>query len=139
MERPKDYYALLGVPRDASPAAIKRAYRRLTTKQGPAGATVLEGDTLAELQAAYETLTDAERRRRYDAALASLVSARSRHNTYMSVPLLWGMISQHTTWLSGGNLGIPSEWSFVVFLVATLVGWHVVWQLYRRAGKVKGF
>ena len=74
-----------------------------------------------------------------DAALASLVSARSRHNTYMSVPLLWGMISQHTTWLSGGNLGIPSEWSFVVFLVATLVGWHVVWQLYRRAGKVKGF
>jgi len=74
-----------------------------------------------------------------DAALAALAASRSRHNTYLSVPLVWGMINQHTTYFSGGNLGIPYEWSFVVFLVVTLVGWHVVWQLYKRAGKVKGF
>ena len=40
MERSKDYYALLGVPRDASRAAIKRAYRRLTRKRGPTEAAV---------------------------------------------------------------------------------------------------
>jgi len=74
-----------------------------------------------------------------DAALLALAGARSRHNTYMSVPLLWGMINAHTYTFAGDNLGIPGAWAFVSFLVVVLVGWHVVWQLYQRAGKVKGF
>jgi uncharacterized membrane protein len=73
-----------------------------------------------------------------DAALVSMAGARSRHNTYMSVPLFWGMINQHTTYFSGDNLGIPTAWSFLVYLVVILIGWHVVFQLYRRAGRVKG-
>lgn len=65
MEKGKDYYQLLGVPRDASLTAIKRAFKRLVQRFDPGRA---EGATssFAELQAAYETLTDAERRRRYD-------------------------------------------------------------------------
>jgi len=65
MEKPKDYYQLLGVPRDASLTAIKRAFKRLTRRFDPRWA---QGalDSFAELQAAYETLTDAEQRRRYD-------------------------------------------------------------------------
>ena len=74
-----------------------------------------------------------------DAALVALAGARSRHNTYMSVPLVWGMLNSHTTYFAGGNLGIPEAYAFVVFLLVVLLGWHVVWQLYRRAGKVKGF
>jgi uncharacterized membrane protein len=74
-----------------------------------------------------------------DAALVALAGARSRHNTYMSAPLLWAMADQHTTAYAGGNLGIPGEYSFVVPLVVTLLGWHIIWQLYKRAGKVKGF
>src|SRR5262245_22025137 len=31
-----------------------------------------------------------------DAGLVKLAGLRSRHNTYMSVPLVWGMIAQHT-------------------------------------------
>ena len=73
-----------------------------------------------------------------DAALVAMAGARSRHNHYMSVPLLWGMINQHTTYFSGDNLGIPAAWSFVVYLVVILVGWHAVWHLYNRAGRVKG-
>ena len=73
-----------------------------------------------------------------DAALVAMAGARSRHNTYMSVPLVWGMINQHTTYFSGDNLGIPAAWSFGVYLVVILVGWHAVWHLYRRAAKVKG-
>jgi uncharacterized membrane protein len=74
-----------------------------------------------------------------DAALVSLAGVRSRHNTYLSVPLFWGMINTHTTYFAGGNLGIDESWAYVPFLVALLVGWHVVWQLYKRAAKVKGF
>ena len=74
-----------------------------------------------------------------DPALVALAGTRSRHNTYMSVPLVWAMINNHTTAFAGGNLGIPREYSFVVFLVVVLVGWHVVWQFYKKAGKVPGF
>ena len=35
MEKRKDYYVILGVPRDASQEAIKRAYRRLARKLQP--------------------------------------------------------------------------------------------------------
>jgi molecular chaperone DnaJ len=69
MDRPKDYYRVLGVERDASPDKIRRAYRRLARKYHPdrgAGSSV---DAFQELQAAYETLADAERRRRYDDTL----------------------------------------------------------------------
>jgi uncharacterized membrane protein len=74
-----------------------------------------------------------------DAALVALAGARSRHNTYMSVPLVWGMLNSHTTYFAGGNLGIPESFAFGVFLVVVLLGWHIVWHLYKRAGKVKGF
>jgi len=66
MDKPKDYYQLLGVPRDASLTAIRRAYRRLSRAQRPGAKASREPVALDELQAAYETLADADRRRRYD-------------------------------------------------------------------------
>lgn len=67
MEKLKDYYQLLGVPRDASLTTIKRAFRRLARRYRPVhehsdGAQ----PAFADLQTAYETLSDADRRRRYD-------------------------------------------------------------------------
>ena len=41
-----------------------------------------------------------------DADLVKLAGQRSRHNTYMSVPLLYTMVGQHTTFFAGGNWGI---------------------------------
>jgi uncharacterized membrane protein len=72
-----------------------------------------------------------------DAALVKLAGMRSRHNTYMSVPLLWGMIGQHTVYFAGGNLGIPNGWVFM--LVIVVIGWHLVFQCYKKSGKVQGF
>ena len=74
-----------------------------------------------------------------DAALVSLAGTRSRHNTYMSAALLWGMINSHTTALAGGNLGLTAATSWVAYLVVILVSWHVIWHLYKRVAKVKGF
>jgi uncharacterized membrane protein len=73
-----------------------------------------------------------------DAALGAIAGSRSRHNTYMSVPLFWAMINTHTTTVPTA-LGIPGDYSFVLLLVVILLGWHIVWHLYKKAGKVKGF
>jgi uncharacterized membrane protein len=74
-----------------------------------------------------------------NADLVKLAGLRSRHNTYMSVPLVYAMIGQHTTYFAGGNLGIPSSYYWVFWLLIILIGWHIVFQLYKIAGKVQGF
>jgi len=82
MDKPKDYYLILGVARDASLAAIRRAYRRLAKKLHPdVGGRGPEA--FQDLQAAYETLADADRRRRYD---ESLDHART------FAPLAWSFV-----------------------------------------------
>ncbi|GAC1466668.1 MAG: J domain-containing protein [Isosphaeraceae bacterium] len=63
-----DYYETLGIPRDAVPAAIKKAYRNLARKYHP---DVNPGDKKAEarfkeVQQAYDILSDAEKRTLYD-------------------------------------------------------------------------
>src|ERR1700722_425263 len=63
----KDYYEVLGVPRDADQDAIRRAYRRLARKLHPD----LNSDSDAEerfkeLGEAYEVLSDPDKRERYD-------------------------------------------------------------------------
>src|SRR5215510_9244578 len=58
-----------------------------------------------------------------DAGIVKLAGLRSRQNTYMSVPLVWGMLNSHTTYFAGGNLGIPEAYAFGVFLVVVLLGW----------------
>jgi len=69
MDKPKDYYGILGVPRDASSAAIERAYRRLTRGVPRKAREVPAAKDLHDVQTAYETLRDAGRRRQYDESL----------------------------------------------------------------------
>ena len=71
-----------------------------------------------------------------DPELAKLVGMRSRHNAYMSVPLFWAMIGQHTTYFAGGNLGISGNYYWLVWLGIILLGWHIVFHLLKRAAKV---
>ena len=74
-----------------------------------------------------------------DAGLVKIAGLRSRQNTYMSVPLVWAMIGQHTTYFAGGNLGIPSEYYWVFWLVIIAIGWHIVFQCHKKSAKVQGF
>jgi len=69
MEKRKDYYTLLGVAPDATTAAIKKAYRRLAKQHHPDLSPGSRSEDFRELQQAYETLADADRRRRYDQLL----------------------------------------------------------------------
>ncbi len=63
----------------------------------------------------------------------AMAGARSKHNTYMSVPLLLFMVSVHQTDFTG----TVHNWLWVaVTLVIAFVG---TWLIYKLAPKVKGF
>lgn len=63
----KDYYAILGISRDASTAEIKRAYRKLAKQYHPeVNPEPDAAERFRELTEAYDTLTDPDRRSRYD-------------------------------------------------------------------------
>jgi uncharacterized membrane protein len=74
-----------------------------------------------------------------DGDLVALAGLRSKHNTYMSVPLIWTMINEHTRYFSGGNLGFAGQYGWLVLMGIVALGWHIVFQLYRKSGKVEGF
>ncbi|MGH3342340.1 MAG: molecular chaperone DnaJ [Carbonactinosporaceae bacterium] len=66
----KDYYKTLGVPKDASAAEIKKAYRKLAREYHPdanKGKPEAE-ERFKEISEAYDILSDDKRRREYDEA-----------------------------------------------------------------------
>ena len=67
-EQKRDYYEVLGVPKDADDAALKKAYRTLAKKYHP---DANPGDKEAEAKfkeasEAYSILSDPEKRKKYD-------------------------------------------------------------------------
>jgi len=63
----KDYYAVMGVARDASAEDIKKAYRKLARKYHPDVSKEANAEErFKEVQEAYETLKDPEKRAAYD-------------------------------------------------------------------------
>ncbi len=63
----KDYYAILGVKRDAGADEIKTAYRRLARKYHPDVSKEKDAEEkFKEMAEAYETLKDPEKRAAYD-------------------------------------------------------------------------
>ena len=64
----RDFYKILEIPRSATPADIKKAYRAMSLKWHPdknpddPSAT----DKFTDVSAAYEVLSDADKRRKYD-------------------------------------------------------------------------
>jgi Ca-activated chloride channel family protein len=66
----QDYYILLGIPRDASPEEIKRAYFKAAQRLHPDKNTAAgETELFMDVQQAYEMLSNPVRRAQYDAIL----------------------------------------------------------------------
>src|SRR5262249_28793428 len=64
--RRRDYYAVLGVARDASDVEIKRAFRELARKHHPDVSPDNNGEAFREINEAYAVLSDPDARARYD-------------------------------------------------------------------------
>jgi uncharacterized membrane protein len=67
-----------------------------------------------------------------DAALVGLAGLRSKHNTYMSVPLVFMMVSNHypsviALDVGGTNLG------WVILLVIIVVGWLLTKAIFKKS------
>jgi len=65
-----------------------------------------------------------------DPAAVGLAGSRSKHNTYMSVPLVFTMLNAHNIW--------AYECEYILMAVV-LVGWAATFLLYKKAAKVQGF
>src|SRR5687768_2244614 len=63
----KDYYKILGVPKGASTADVKKAYRKLARQYHPDVNKKPEAEKrFKEINEAHEVLSDPEKRKRYD-------------------------------------------------------------------------
>ncbi|MDD5313426.1 MAG: DnaJ C-terminal domain-containing protein [Dehalococcoidia bacterium] len=112
----KDYYGILGVPRNAPEKDIKSAYRRLARKYHP---DVNPGDKTAEakfkeINQAYEILSEPDKRKKYDQYGADFENAeafaRARQQAqqqYQGYGRKPGAGGQYTTFETGdmGDLG----------------------------------
>jgi uncharacterized membrane protein len=65
-----------------------------------------------------------------DPALGAMAGLRSKHNTYMSVPLVFAMLNAHDTWAAS---------SPIILCLIVPIGWGAVYWLYAKAPQVKGF
>src|SRR5664280_2864143 len=68
----KDYYKAIGVPKDAKPADIKKAYRKLARQYHPDAnkGEAKSEERFKEISEAYDVLSDEKRRKEYDEARA---------------------------------------------------------------------
>lgn len=81
---PCNYYAVLRVPEDADPAAIRHAYRALVRRFHPDAGIGSSAQKFREVTEAYDVLSDPQRRQDHDANLA-----RSRaHSRVRPEPLI---------------------------------------------------
>ena len=79
----KDHYTLLGVPRNASPDQLRRAYREAAQRLHPdKNVAVGETELFLDVGRAYETLIDPEARAAYDAELEEAESKLTTDSPY---------------------------------------------------------
>src|SRR2546423_879348 len=111
----KDYYATLGVERDAKPDDIKRAYRKLARKYHPDVSKEPDAEArFKDVSEAYEALHDPEKRAAYDD-----VGRRYQRGQELQPPPGWDSGFE----FSGRDAGAGADQDFSDFF-ETLFGRH---------------
>ena len=106
----KDYYQIMGVPRDATAETIKRAYRQLARKIHPDVSKAPDAERrFKELGEAYEVLKDPEKRGAYDR-----LGANWKAGQEFSPPPEWDAGIE----FSGGGFGAGGVADFSYFFEA---------------------
>jgi curved DNA-binding protein len=88
----KDYYQIIGVPKDASEKDIKQAYRRLARKfhpdVNPNNKSAQE--KFKEINEAYDVLSDSEKRKKYDTLGSNWQQYEQYQHAGQQGPFQWG-------------------------------------------------
>jgi DnaJ family protein C protein 3 len=104
----KDYYKVLGLPRDADELQIKAAYRRMVKLHHPdkahkQGITKEEAEKkMASVNEAYEVLSDPELKSRYDRGDDPNDHEQQRQNPFQGSPFAGGHSFGHSHGHGGG-------------------------------------
>lgn len=95
------YYDVLQVERDATPERVRAAYRKLAQKYHPdkMPGNANAARAMAAINAAYEVLSDAQRRAEHDLWIRRAERASRPAPTVAAVPLnLWTFLHPATSW-----------------------------------------
>lgn len=60
-----------------------------------------------------------------DASLPAMAGLRSKHNTFMSVPLIYAMLAQHNS--------VTWEFGWWGMAIVVLIAWCVTWLIFRKS------
>ncbi len=103
-----DHYATLGLHQDCTPAQIRAAYRALAKQHHPDvnGGTPAASARTQELNAAYETLSDAEKRQAYDEELALPKKSAARATAKMQRNVAQEVFLRLEEFLRGAKLEV---------------------------------
>lgn len=93
----KDYYKILSVPKSATAAEIKKAYRKLSLKYHPdKNPSPDAAQKFAELSVAYDVLSDPDKREAYNRGGEEAVKMQEQRYVFSAPRCLWNL----TRWLS---------------------------------------
>ena len=142
MAQPRDYYEVLGVPRDADRKAIKEAFRQLALKYHPdrnkdPGAA----DRFKEIAEAYAILSDPKKRAEYDARGQAGVAGLSPEDLFGGIDFedVFGGLGFDFGGLADGcERGVCGEPLVVDAAQAVEVHVPAEWQLRLECGSGEG-